>query len=158
MIQRCVNATRRSFGMISCSLEDDRTLNLQGEDMRKDDEAKAKDVLERVTGAVEALCVGEGDVRSRLMPATCVLAPLRDQDFPTKLQDQFRKLMRAATKYDASDLDRSLPLYPAGSWNERQGRIEATMRRSRRSTGKNIAQDIWSLYVKLRMIAEGTTW
>ena len=126
--------------------------------MRKDDEAKAKDVLERVTGAIEVLCVGKGDVRNRLMPATSVLAPLRDQDFPTDLQDQFRKIMKAATKYDASDFDRRLPLYPAGSWNERQGRIEATMRRIRRSTGQNIAQDIWSLYVRLRIIVEGTTW
>ena len=125
--------------------------------MQKDDEAKARDVLERVTGALKTLCVGKGDVRSRLMPATSVLAPLRDQDFPTELQCQFREIMRAATKYDASDLDRSLPLYPAGSWNERQGRIEATMRRIRRSTGQNIAQDIWSLYVKLKKIAEGTT-
>lgn len=144
--------------MIACALQDDQTLDLQGEDMRKDDEAKAKDVLERVTGAVEALCVGRGDVRSRLMPATCVLAPLRVQDFPSELQDQFRKIMRAATKYDASDLDRNLPLYPAGSWNEKQGRIEATMRRIRRSTGQDIAQEIWSLYVRLRVIAEGTTW
>ena len=144
--------------MNSCALEDDRTLDLQGEDMRKDDEAKARDVLERVTGAVEALCVGKGDVRSRLMPATYELVPLRDQDFPTELQDQFRKIMRTATKYDASDLDRDFPLYPAGSWNEEQGRIEATMRRIRRSTGQNIAQDIWSLYVNLRIIAEGTTW
>ena len=79
--------------------------------MRKDDEAKAKDVLERVTGAVKALCVGRGDVRSRLMPAIYELVPLRDQDFPTELQDQFRKVMEAATKYDVSDLDRSLPLY-----------------------------------------------
>ena len=158
MIQRCVNTARRSIGMISCTLEDNRTLNLQGEDMRKDDEAKAKDVLERVIRAVEALCVGKGDVRSRLMSAIYMLSPLRDRDFPTELQDQFRKIKKAATKYDASDLDRSLPLYPAGSWNERQGRIEATMRRIRRSTGKNIAQDIWSLYVRLRIIAKGTTW
>ena len=43
--------------------------------MRKDDEAKARDVLERVTGAVKALCVGVGDVRSRLMPAIYELAP-----------------------------------------------------------------------------------
>lgn len=126
--------------------------------MQKDDEAKAKDVLERVTGAVEALCVGKGDVRSRLIPAIYKLVPLQDQDFPTELQDQFRKVMRAATKYDASDLDRSYPLYPAGSWNEKQGRIEATMRRIHRSTGQNIAQDIWSLYVRLRIIAEGKTW
>ena len=125
---------------------------------RNADEAKAKDVLGRVTGAVNALCVGRGDVRSRLKPAIYELVPLRDQDFPTGLQDEFRKVMVAATKYDASDLDRSCPLYPAGSWNERQGRIEATMRRIRRSTGQKIAQDIWSLYVKLRMIAEGTTW
>ena len=126
--------------------------------MRKGNEEKAKDVLERVTEAVEALCVGKGDVRSRLMAATYLLVPLRDRDFPTELQNQFRKIMRDATKYDASDLDRNFPLYPTGSWNDRQGRIEATMRRIRRSTGQSIARDIWSLYVKLRLIAEGTTW
>ena len=124
--------------------------------MQKDDETKAKDVLERVTTAIEALCIGKGDVRSRLVPAMYEIAPLCDQDFPTELQDQFRKVMRAATKYDASDRDRRLPLYPSGSWNERQGRIEATMRRIRRSTGQKIAQSIWSLYVKLRMIAGET--
>ena len=126
--------------------------------MRKGDAEKAKDVLERVTGAIEALCIGKGDVRSRLMEATHMLVPLRAQDFPTELQDHFCKIMRAANKYDASDLDRTHPLYPTGSWNERQGQIEATMRRIRRSTGQSIAQDIWSLYVKLRIVAEGTTW
>ena len=40
--------------------------------MRKGDAEKAKDVLERVTGAVEALCVGKGDIRNRLMAATYV--------------------------------------------------------------------------------------
>ncbi len=30
--------------------------------MHKDDVQKAKDVLERVIGALEALCVGKGDV------------------------------------------------------------------------------------------------
>ena len=126
--------------------------------MQKDDEAKAKDVLERITGAIEALCVGKGDVRSRLIPAIYGLVPLRDQDFPTELQDQFRKIMTVSTKYDASDLDRIIPLYPAGSWNDKQGRIEATMRRISRSTGQSIAQDIWSLYVTLRKIANGTIW
>lgn len=126
--------------------------------MHKDDVQKAKDVLERVTGALEALCVGKGDVRSRLKPAMYELVPLRDKDFPTELQEQFRKVMRAATKYDASDLDRRLPMYPTGSWNDRHGRIEATMRRIRRSTGQRIAQNIWSLHAQLRKIAEGTPW
>jgi len=91
------------------------------------------------------------------MPAIYDLAPLLDREFPIELQDQFRNIMKAATKYDASDLDRTCPLYPSGSWTERQGRIEATMRRIRRSTGQKIAQDIWSLYVKLRMITEART-
>ena len=122
----------------------------------EDNEAKAKDVLDPVTCAVEALCVGKGDVRSRLMSAINMLYPLREQEFPTELQGHFRKIMEAATKYDSSDLDRSIPIYPSGSWTERQGRIEATMRRIRRSTGQKIARDIWSLYVKLGTIAEGT--
>ena len=127
--------------------------------MQRTDEAKARDVLERVTIAVETLCVGKGDVRSRLIPAIYDIHPLRARDFPSDLQDQFRSVMKASTKYDASDLDRSIPLYPPGSsWTEREGRIEATMRRIRRSTGQKIAQDIWLLYVSLTRIVEGTTW
>ena len=130
----------------------------QDETMQTDDVAKAQDVLERVTVAVEKLCVGKGDVRSRLVTATYELVPLREHDFPTDLQEQFRRITEAATKYDASDLDRKLPLNTGGSWNDEMGRIEATMRRIRRSTGQNIAQDIWSLHTSLRMISEGTTW
>lgn len=122
--------------------------------MQKDDETKAQDVLEPVTYAVRDLCVGSGDVRSRLKDAAFHLFTLREQDFPAELQGQYRRIKEAATRYDASDLDEKLPLYGGASWTEKQGRVEATMRRIRRSTGQNIARDIWSFYESLRIIAK----
>ena len=121
----------------------------------KGDKERAKDVLERMTLAVMELCVGKGDVRSRLEVAVAYqLTPLQERNFPTEVRGKFRKIMQLATKYDASDLDRSIPLPEGKSHNEYEGRIQSTMRRIRRSTGANIARDIWNLYVELKRIAE----
>ena len=115
---------------------------------------RARDVIWRVTAAVETLCVGQGDVRSRLQRAVAdQLVPLREQDFPVALRDKFRRIIEAATRYDASDLDRRFPLPFGRSHTERQGTIQATMRRIRRRTGARIAQDVWSLYRELLEIA-----
>ena len=120
----------------------------------ENDKWKALDVLHRVTMAVEALCVGEGDVRSRLEVAlTYYLSPLLERDFPTEVQGKFREIMRAGTKYDASDLDKRFPLPRGLSHNQREGRIQSTMRRIHRSTGAKIARDLWHLYIALTRIA-----
>ena len=50
------------------------------------DRARAQDVIWRVTVAVETLCVGKGDVRSRLKSAVVDLIPLQEQDFPVALR------------------------------------------------------------------------
>ena len=117
---------------------------------------KAQDVLERVTLAIEALCVGKGDVRSRLKSALQSLIPLREEDFPSGLRCKFRKILQQSTKYDQSDLVEhgDLPqevLSPHHKWYE--GHIDSTMRRIRRSTGSKIARDIWDLYFTLKEMA-----
>lgn len=120
----------------------------------KSDTEKAIDVLERVTLAVEALCVGSGDVRSRLRTALSDhLVPLRPTDFPVDLQDSFQELMRLATKYDASDLDKTFPLPNGRSHSQHEGRIQSTMRRIRRSTGAKMARKLWDLHRNLMKIA-----
>ena len=116
--------------------------------------AKADDVLERVSLAVHALCVGKGDVRSRLYSAlTDHLLPLRATDFPVALQGHFEAIMLSATRYDASDLDKSIPLPFGMSHNQLDGRIKSTMRRIRRTTGAIIAGEVWVLYRRLLEIA-----
>ena len=71
MTRRYANAAKRSFGMISCIVEDDRTLDPQGDDMQKDDEAKAKDVLECDTGAVN-LHVSQNENRQFFVNILCL--------------------------------------------------------------------------------------
>lgn len=122
------------------------------------DKERAEDVLERMTAAIESLCVGEGDVRSRLEDAMYQLVSLREEDFPGELQSKFREIMEQSAKYDASDLHKAgyIPLEalsPGHEWYE--GRLHSTMRRIRRSTGAKIARDIWELFSELRsMIGE----
>ena len=69
------------------------------------------------------------------------------------LRDRFRGVLKAATKYDSSDLDEKYPLPFGKSHAEREGTLGATMRRIRRSTGAKIAEDIWYLYQELLEIA-----
>ena len=114
------------------------------------DVERAEDVIWRVTAAVETMCVGKGDVRSRLTSAVGDhLLPLREEDFPVALRPKFRRIREASTKYDSSDLDETVPLPDGKSHSEFEGLLGATMRRIRRNTGANIAKDIWSLYQEL---------
>ncbi|MYE58224.1 MAG: hypothetical protein F4X35_01370 [Alphaproteobacteria bacterium] len=118
------------------------------------DKEKARDVLERVTLAVRALCIGKGDVRSRVKEAVLShLVALREQDFPIDLQRKFTRIIQSSTRYDSSDLDRILPLPGGKSHNEFEDRFSATMRRSRRKTSAKIALEIFDLYIEIRRIA-----
>lgn len=132
-----------------------------------EDIRKAGDVLERMTLAIQSLCVGEGDVRSRLEDAILQLVPLREEDFPSRLRCEFRKIMQQSTRYDDSDTDREgivsrlKEKFPGNAaeldtWGEswKETRLRSTMRRIRRSTGKKIAQDIWHLFEALSIIRE----
>ena len=120
----------------------------QGTSLR--DRGRAEDVIWRVTAAVEAMCVGKGDVRSRLLAAVRDhLLPLREEDFPVALRPRFRRILGTATKYESRDLDEKLPLPFGKSHEEFEGMVGATMRRIRRKTGAKVAKDIWSLYREL---------
>ena len=118
------------------------------------DRERAKDVIWRVTAAVETMCIGQGDIRSRLLAAVRDhLLPLREEDFPVALRPKYRRILEAATKYDSSDLDVKFPLPHGKSHGESEGLLGATMRRIRRNTGADIAKDIWSLYQELLVVA-----
>lgn len=123
-----------------------------------EDIRRARGVLERMTLALEDLCVGEGDVRSRLNNAVAShLLQLGEEDFPAGLGCKFTKIIQQSTQYDASDLYRAglIPLEdlsPDSRWY--RGRLQSTMRRIRRSTGSKIARDIWSLHCEVERIAE----
>ena len=122
-----------------------------------DEIMKARGVLEPVTNALEALCVGEGDVRSRLGNAMAFLINLTEEEFPSGLGCRFTKIVQQATKNDASDLYRAglIPLEDLSPGNPHyKGRIQPTMRRIRRSTGSKIAREIWSLHCEVESIAE----
>ena len=119
---------------------------------------RARDVLERVTLAIETLCVGKGDVRSRLERAlTDHLSPLRERDFPYGLECKFRKIIQQSTRYNASDLYkvRYIPLEARSPGHDRyEDCFRSTMRRILRSTGSKIARDIWGLYSELKRMVE----
>ena len=105
-----------------------------------------------MTLAIETLCVGKGDVRSRLEAAVRDhLVPLREQDFPYGLGCKFRKIIQQSTRYDASDLAKYQPEGLPPVYNPD---IHSTMRRIRRSTGSKIARDIWELYSELKRMVE----
>ena len=73
-----------------------------------DEIMKARGVLEPVTAALEALCVGKGDVRSRLENAvSSYLIHLTEENFPSGLRGRFTRIIQQSTKYDASDLYRA---------------------------------------------------
>jgi len=97
--------------------------------------SKADDVFERVHNANEALCVGEGDVRNRLVIAGEILSPLRPEDFPESLREDFCWIMQELTRWPGR--------------HKREGRIEATMARIRRKTGRRIAEHIWKMFVEI---------
>ena len=118
------------------------------------DLARAQDVMPRVTAAIETLCVGKDDVRSRLESVVAhQLIPLGEQDFPLALRDKFRQIIESTTQYDARDLDKTCPLPFGKSHTQEEGTVQATMRRIRRRNGAGIAQEIWSLYQELLEIA-----
>lgn len=123
-----------------------------------DEIMKARGVLEPVTNALEALCIGKGDVRSRLEDAVSFhLINLTEEDFPSELGCRFTKIIKQSTKYDASDLYRAglVPFEDLSPFNRYyEGRIHSTMRRIRRSTGSKIAREIWNLHCEVESIAE----
>ena len=101
--------------------------------------AQAESVVERVFLAVEHLCVGQGDVRKRLVVAIELLLPLQEKEFPEHLRKDFLWVIAQATKYESK-----IPKY--------EGTIQATMRRIMNSTGEKIAKRIFKIYSEIQNI------
>ena len=104
-----------------------------------EDRSAAESVRERVFLAVQDLCVGRGDVRSRLIPAINTLFPLNPHEFPKTLQNDFEWVMSESTKYKSD-----IPMYRSD--------LEVTMRRIKNSTGEKIAQRIFDIYKTIQDI------
>ncbi len=93
-------------------------------------------VAEKLQEAVEILCIGQGDVRSRLEEAFMSL-PLFSSDFPPEFQADWEWIEKQMTKY--------------GPVVGKDGRVSMssvkhTMGRIRNRTGQKIAQRIFNLY------------
>lgn len=59
----------------------------------------AESVIQRVYLAVQQLCIGQGDVRKRLITAIMTLNFLQENEFPEGLRSNFRWVISQATKY-----------------------------------------------------------
>jgi hypothetical protein len=93
--------------------------------------------IEKLTNATEALTVGSGDVRSRLIAAYNCLNTLTEQDFPPNLQSDWLWIIKQLTKY-GPELTRDGKVL--------LGPVENTMRRIQNRTGVKIAKRISDLY------------
>lgn len=103
------------------------------------DRGAAESVRERVFLAVQDLCVGRGDVRSRLISAINTLIPLSPSEFPETLQSDFEWIMSESTKYKSD-----IPMHRSD--------LEVTMKRIQNSTGEKIAQRIFDIYKAIQDI------
>ncbi|ENS5564617.1 hypothetical protein [Vibrio cholerae] len=97
-------------------------------------------VKRHIKDAVECLCIGEGDVRSRLKAANDVTCNLVDHHFPEELLPIWEKIQGKLTKY--------------GPCKDSQGKIAEgsvshTLRRIRNSTASEIASLILQLHYLL---------
>ena len=104
-----------------------------------DDRIAAESVKQRVFLAVQDLCVGEGDVRTRLIVAIDTLMALSPSEFPEDLRKDFEWVMQQSTKYE-SDIP------------EHRRNLEVTMKKIRNSTGKKIAEKIFKIYSDIQNI------
>ena len=89
--------------------------------------------------AIEELCIGRGDVRSRLKNSVLTLLPLSEKDFPLKLRKDFHWIITESTKCKAEN-------------PEFRGTLDETMRRIKNSTGEKIAIRIFKLYSDIQDI------
>ena len=108
-------------------------------DTSSEDLMAAESVKQRVFLAVQELCIGEGDVRARLIVAIGTLMPLNSFEFPKSLNRDFEWIMEQSTKYKSD-----LPEY--------QSDLETTMKKIRNSTGKKIAERIFKIYSEIQSI------
>ena len=96
---------------------------------------------EKLTRATHLLAVLPGDVRSRLFHAFMEFHPLKDSDFPPKLQRHYRWVMRQLTKRG--------PVFDYKGEVSR-GSVEYTLSHIRNSTGSKIAERLVMLHDRIQ--------
>ena len=92
-------------------------------------------VYERVWKAIDVLATSPRTLQYRLFIAGIELLPLRQQDFPTFLQADYKYIMGALTAREAEDGD--------------DGTLNATTRQLTDSEATVIAERMWKLYSDL---------
>ena len=90
--------------------------------------------LGKFSAAVYLLSIGPGDVRSRLFKAFLELHPVTEQDLPGNLRRDYRWIHHQLTKRE--------PLHD-------EGKLLATLKRMRNSTGVRLAKRIVDLKDRL---------
>jgi hypothetical protein len=104
-----------------------------------DDRNAAESVKQRVFLAVQELCVGKGDVRSRLVVAIGTLSALNSNDFPKALRKDFEWVIKESTKHQSDN-------------PEHKSDLEFTMKKIYNSTGKKIAEKIFKMHSDIQNI------
>ena len=102
------------------------------------DMAAADSVFERMYLAVCALCIGPGDVRSRLIDVGIHLTPLMPSEFPSHLRADFMWITKHLTRFPAR--------------HQHEGAMEASMAKIQNSTGVKIAQRVLALFEEIQII------
>ncbi len=98
-------------------------------------------VKRHIKDAVECLCIGEGDARSRLKAVNDVTCNLVDHHFPDDLLPIWEEIQSKLTKYGP---------YKDFQGNIVEGSVSHTLRRIKNSTASEIA----SLILKLHYLLE----
>jgi len=95
---------------------------------------------EKLFSAIETLATLSGDVRSRLFAAYSAFHPLREDDFPDELKEDWRWIERSLTKFG--------PIYNYKG-EVVVGSVEKTLKRIRNRTGEKIARRLFHLFYEL---------
>ena len=105
--------------------------------------------LEKFNRAIYTLATGREDVRRRLLHVfRGELMMIRQEHLPERCRDDFQWIEKTITKFDESSKGQKEYFQtPNGRYDHLiPGRIEATLRRIKNSTGEKIAEKIYGIW------------
>lgn len=102
---------------------------------------------EKLTTAVRILATGEGDVRSRLLPAFYEFQTLQARDLPQELQEDYAWVIKELTKREPKTQ------WDFSEWNT-DGSVQFNLRRMKNQTGRQIAKRICDLQYRIQSAYE----
>ena len=98
-------------------------------------------VKARIEEAVEELCIGCGDARSRVLNANEMMVSLFDMHFPDDLIADWKLIQKQMTKYGPKTNSKGDII---------EGAVSHTMRKIQNKTASKIAQNIYNLHNNLQ--------